>query len=63
MWDDETKGAAYVLTALLSFWITVIFLVWSDSLFNGFISYYESLAIISFLLLIISSGGALYYDR
>ena len=66
MWDNETKGAAYVLTAIFSFWLTVVFIIWSSglsSLFDGIISYYEGLTIVSFLLLIISSGGALYYDR
>lgn len=64
MWDDEIKGAAYVITAIFSFWLTIIFLTWKpDSLFDAIISYHEGLAIVSFLLLIISLGGALYYDR
>lgn len=63
MWDDETKGAAYVVTAIFSFWLAIIFLIWSDLPTNGIISYYESLVIVSCLLLIISSWGALYYDR
>ncbi len=64
MWENETKAAAYVVTAIFSFWLTVIFLIWKpDSLLDATISYYEGLAIVSFLLLIISSWGALYYDR
>lgn len=62
MWDDEIKGAAYVVTAIFSFWLTIVFLIWKpDSLLDSTISYYESLAIVSFLLLIISTWGALYY--
>ena len=65
MWNNETKAAAYVVTAIFSFWLTIIFLIWKpDSLFveDATISYYEGLAIVSFLLLIISILGALYYD-